>query len=96
MTDLETKQNLTADIVKYRKTYYENNKDYYHQLYNNNKEELKKKETCKLCGGSYQLWNKGHHANSKRHLQTISKLSSQREEFEKLFEEYKDKIKSLI
>jgi len=62
-----TRNPLTCDMVAYRKKYYEEHKEKY-------KEYI----TCDICGGKYQLFNKSHHKNLKKHMNAVEKQEKEK------------------
>lgn len=78
----------------YYKQYREDHKDYYKQYFEEHKEEYRQKESCSLCGGTYQMWNKGHHKDSKRHKIKLQDIEN--EKLKRDYEELKNKIKNLV
>jgi hypothetical protein len=74
----------TLDMVKYRKNYYEDHK-----------EEYKQTETCDICGGKYQIWNKAQHKKTQKHKKIMEMLDNQQKIKQEL-DELKGKIKKLV
>lgn len=73
----------TDDIKEYRKKYYQEHKEDYRQI-----------ETCEICNGSYQIWNKSAHKKSKKHKQVIEilKIKNEQLKLQQELEDLKNKI----
>lgn len=56
MAENKTVENKTADIVKYRKQYYKENKGKFVKVYH-----------CDDCDVNLASWNKHHHNKTKKH-----------------------------
>ena len=64
----------TDDMEKYRKEYYENNKEKFKLYYQENKEKYKNpkdKKLCSICGSSVVKRNFNTHLKSKKHIDAV-------------------------
>lgn len=52
-------------------SYHTNKSEYQKAVYERNKHKYLKKIDCKICGGSYCLYNKNIHLKSKKHLKCL-------------------------
>lgn len=55
---------ITTPQIKSKKT----RREYHETFKHKNADKIKEKQTCELCGGHYQYFNKSHHVKSKKHI----------------------------
>lgn len=49
---------------------------YIKKWYNKNKDNLKEKQKCDICGGTYTRYNKSHHLKTQKHVRIVILLES--------------------
>jgi len=74
-------------MTEYRKKYYEEHKEDYRQT-----------ETCEICSGSFQIWNKGQHKRTQKHQKALEtkKIKEEQVKLQQELDELKNKIKNLV
>ena len=77
----------TENMTEYRKEYYEKHK-----------EDYKQTETCGICGGKYQIWNRGQHKKTQKHKKALEtqKIKEEQIKLQQELVELKNKIKNLV